>query len=528
MYPSFFKKFTNKNKILFVFLIGNILLMSLIKIPLPYLSKIIIDDILIGKEYNLIRYTIIFFVIIVFFQLCLGFINSLLQSTFFQLFLYDLRKRIFKNSIGSIEEQTNHIQTLMISDSEQLTNNLSTIISIFYNNFFITIGYLSMLLILNIKLTIIALSFIPIYIIWILHTGEHIKNKSIDSQNNKTNLIMLVQKFLENTIALNSYNFQTPAEASFDITNKNNKETNKKLIKMQLNINIITNTIIALATFTPFFTGIFLVKNNEITIGELIAFNGYLANMYPLITSLISLSVLIKTNSAYEKRILNSITNIQKNSEIALDPTSSPIIKISGYVLNDSKNNELIKINNFTIPNNEQSVIQLNGFNGVGKSLFLKSLVGIYSNYSGKIMLFEQDLKFLSFDTITKFIIYVDSSQKTVFKTPNEELSHMSNNKKLINQIFSLLSLENKKNSIDLSMGELQLFRIARALLKHPKILILDEVLTNISNDKVEIFFKQYKNYFPDLIIILVNHNYTNKQFITKEFSIINNKLEEN
>ncbi|RTK78417.1 hypothetical protein DRJ71_17190, partial [Enterococcus faecalis] len=85
--------------------------------------------------------------------------------------------------------------------------------------------------------------------------------------------------------------------------------------------NIVSGTIITLATFIPLFFGVYFVLENKLTAGKLMAFNGYTASLFTPLTSLINLLVLFKTSEIYETRILQAfdidelkfITEISEN-----------------------------------------------------------------------------------------------------------------------------------------------------------------------------------------------------------------------
>ena len=135
------------------------------------------------------------------------------------------------------------------------------------------------------------------------------------------------------------------------------------------------------------------------------------------------------------------------------------------------------------------------GPNGAGKSTLFASMLGLNTKYKGTIKFFGQDIK-KSKDYL-KEIGYVP--QKPIFEknfpaTVNDivrmSLRKESNEKKIdeILQQLWIHELSNRRIG-ELSGGQLQRVFIAKALVNNPKILILDEPVTGIDQQNIDLFF---------------------------------------
>ena len=76
----------------------------------------------------------------------------------------------------------------------------------------------------------------------------------------------------------------------------------------------------------------------------------------------------------------------------------------------------------------------------------------------------------------------------------------------------------------EFSSGELQKLKIARALNKKPKILLLDEMFSHISKNDSSMILENISNYLPDAIIILVEHHYAS-EIVTQVYKINQRKI---
>ena len=128
-------------------------------------------------------------------------------------------------------------------------------------------------------------------------------------------------------------------------------------------------------------------------------------------------------------------------------------------------------------------VVALLGRNGAGKSTTLKSLMGIVTPRSGKVMLDGTDLAGQKSHVIAQAGMQLVPEDRRIFGSLNVEenivLAGLTAPKKWsLDRIYELFPrLKERRNSrgTDLSGGEQQMLAIARALVRDPKIILLDE-----------------------------------------------------
>ena len=135
------------------------------------------------------------------------------------------------------------------------------------------------------------------------------------------------------------------------------------------------------------------------------------------------------------------------------------------------------------------------GPNGAGKSTLFASMLGLNNKYDGTIKFFGQDIR-KSKDYL-KEIGYVP--QKPIFEknfpATVSDIVRMSlrkeSNEKKIDEILQQLWIHELSNRRigELSGGQLQRVFIAKALVNNPKILILDEPVTGIDQQNIDLFF---------------------------------------
>lgn len=148
-------------------------------------------------------------------------------------------------------------------------------------------------------------------------------------------------------------------------------------------------------------------------------------------------------------------------------------------------------IKNVTLSINEGEFVAILGHNGAGKSTLLNTLVGIkdYSNGEISIDYKYNEIGFISQKQVIDWYLNVESNIRM------EEIFLQKKDDELYNKITELLELKPYLNDHieDLSGGQLQRVGIARAIMKKPKLYILDEPTTGLdvySSEKVMQYFK--------------------------------------
>lgn len=156
-------------------------------------------------------------------------------------------------------------------------------------------------------------------------------------------------------------------------------------------------------------------------------------------------------------------------------------------------------------------IYRLEGPNGVGKTTLLKMVRGIVTQDSGLIT--------LSCGTpLAECTTYIDANNRSFLHrlTVKENLAYfLALNKQpkgmaIINSLleeFQITHLLDKVFSL-LSVGQMQLIALIRGLLEQPKLLLIDEALTNIDQQRIESIADYLEGFAndSDRIVIICSH----------------------
>ena len=139
--------------------------------------------------------------------------------------------------------------------------------------------------------------------------------------------------------------------------------------------------------------------------------------------------------------------------------------------------------------------VGLVGPNGAGKSTLFDSMLGLNTKYDGTIKFFDQDIKkskkyHKEIGYVPQKPVFEKNFPATVSDVVRMGLRNESDENKIDEILQQLWIHELRKRRIgELSGGQLQRVFIAKALVNNPKILILDEPVTGIDQQSIELFY---------------------------------------
>lgn len=209
------------------------------------------------------------------------------------------------------------------------------------------------------------------------------------------------------------------------------------------------------------------------------------------------------------------------------------------YIVNieDNLTDKKFSLEKINISFESGRINYLIGKSGSGKTSVLSLILKLFRPTGGKILINNEiDLNELTNDEYSSFIGYVpqeslfyDLTVKDNIKffqddIPDEKITEVVKFLKMDKFVSKLkYGIDTKigPNGSALSGGQRQLISIARALVKNPKILLLDEFTSNFDNILTKEIFSLLNRISPDTIVIVVTHNLKIVDFNNKMNKII-------
>lgn len=416
-------------------------------------------------------------------------------------FAKNIRKSVFYKiqdfSFLNINKfQTSSLITRLTTDVNNIQNAFMMIIRGAIRGPLMLIGASVMAIIVNPKLSLIFILTIPLlaFSLYMLAKLAHPKFQKFLKQQDKMNLI--IQENLIGIRVVKAFVKENYEKQKF------NREANilRKIITSAEKIVVCDTPIVQFLLYSGILVILWfggkMVIHGTMEIGQIASFLTYNIQilMSLMMMSFIFISIILSKASADRiLEVLNEELDIIDGNEKYNFKNSSIIFKDVSFSYTKKKDNLILKDINLEIKDNES--IAIIGGTGSGKSTLVQLLPRLYDIFSGKIYIGGNEIQKYNLKILRDNIAMV-LQKNTLFSGTIRENLLWGNENATDEEIIEvckktqahdfIMSFPNKYNTIlgqggiNLSGGQKQRLCIARAILKKPKILILDDVLSAV------------------------------------------------
>ena len=359
-----------------------------------------------------------------------------------------------------------------------------------------SISIYSMAKIINFKLTLMILIPIPFIIFFMLRIGMLVQKRFKKVQENFASISGRVQENIYGIRVIKSYVQEESETQKFEILNNQMMESNLNMVKLSSILSPVIEIFFSISFVFNLIIGGNMVLNKIITLGDFIAFNGYLTMIMRPIISIGRVINIFQRGIASMKR-LDDIFNVNPNIEDGLKMISTPIkgeIEFNNlsFSYGDSNKKALENIN-LKIP--KGYTIGILGKTASGKTTISNLLLKLYMSPPKEIFIDKVDINDYSLETLRSSIGYVpqdnflfSASIKDNIKFfkdiyTDEEVEKASQISSIYESIINFpkgFDTILGERGVNLSGGEKQRISIARAIIVNPPILILDDSLSAV------------------------------------------------
>ena len=501
-------------------IIGTICMLIVIGVDLflPYLQQVFIDSGLMKGNQNVIVSVLVWIVIITVIKAMLGYGKEFLYDVLSSWVHQDIKNDLFAH-IQTLEFEyfdnmnTGELMSRIGEDAENIWQTIGYGMRLFIENTIYFVISTIILFVLNYKLALACfIVMIPIGFIGIKlekKFGE-IYSK-ISDQTAEINTIAqediagikLVKAFSREKYEINK--FLKMNKVYYDL----NMEQAKIIGDYFPPIEFLTN----IALVIMIVLGGFLVMDGEVSIGILVAFNGYIWNLIWPMRMLGELTDLLSRTVSSANKIF---AIMDKDPSIKTKENFKDVKNIKGNIKFEGVNfkyDDKLVLKNINLDIKAGSTVAIMGATGAGKSSLINLIGRYYDTCKGSIKIDGIDIKEYNLEFLRKNMAIVPQEtflfSETIlnnikFSNENASFEEIKEASKLAcaNEFIEGLELgyntEIGERGIGLSGGQKQRIAIARALVRKAKILILDdstsaldmetehELLKNLSNRKHE------------------------------------------
>jgi ATP-binding cassette subfamily B multidrug efflux pump len=462
--------------------------------------------------------------------LIMGFFMYLMRQTIIvmsRLIEYDLRKVIYeKFQLLSVEfykrNNTGDLMARISEDVSKVRMYLGPAILYGINLTALFILAISSMVNVSLELTLYSLAPLPILSISIYYISSLINKKSTKIQEQLGYLNTVVQEVFSGIRVVKSYAQENSVGDNFAKQSQDYKSKSMELARVNAFFYPLMLLLVGASTIVTVFIGGKMVLAGKISPGNIAEFVIYVNMLTWPVTAIGWVASIVQQASVSQKRI-----NTVLNEELQVQNSSKPIKgQLKGHIQFDNvsftypdSGIEALKEINFDLKAGQKMAII--GRTGGGKTTIAELLLRNYDVSEGSIKVDGKDLKehelqnlrsrlgyvpqdsFLFSDTISKNVSFGNPSvgQKDV-----EKYCAYASIDKDIKELPEGYDTVVGERGVTLSGGQKQRISIARALIKQPDLVILDDCLSAVDTKTEQTILSFFETEFADKTTIIITH----------------------
>lgn len=401
-------------------------------------------------------------------------------------------------------------------------------------------------MIININLSLTLISIIPLISIAITTSvmGGKLHRRFSDKQQAYAELSDFVQEYLSGIKVVKSFVQENNEINFFEKVNKNSYNKNTNLMKIQSFMNPFMQLVSGLSLAIAMGYGGYLTIKNMISVGDFVAFIQYLGMLvWPMIAIGMAINVFIMGAASLQRieSILYEYIEIKDDKNVKNIKSFEGSIKVENLNFKYPKNNKYA-LQNISFELDKGETLGIIGRTGSGKTTLVELFLRIYNIDKNMIFLGGYDVTEIPLNILRKNIGYVPQDNFLFSDTISNNIDFALRNSSVEKIIEAakgacvhdnIIEFQDGYNTmigergVSLSGGQKQRVSIARALIKSPQILILDDSVSAVDTDTEEKILKYLSEGRKDKTNIIIAHRISTIQNADKIIVLEDGKIVE-
>jgi ATP-binding cassette subfamily B protein len=393
---------------------------------------------------------------------------------------------------------------------------------------------------INDTLTWYALSPLPLLSLSIFFVNNKIERRSEEIQKSQSRLSTFVQEAFSGIRVLKSFNRETESTTKFDAESNAYMQQSMKLTMVQSFFFPLIMGLVGLSTILTVYAGSMQVINGNLTLGNIAEFIIYVNLLTWPVTSLGWTSSLVQRAAASQKRInefLHTTSNIVSEKNLVQEIEGKIEFKHVTFIYPDTGIKALKDVSFVVNPGESLAII---GTTGSGKSTISNLISRLYDVREGEILIDNIPITHYELTSLRSQIGYVPQDvflfSDTIYnnigfglrKPQDEKIFQAAKDADVYANIHAFpQGFETRigERGISLSGGQKQRVSIARALVREPKILMLDDALSAVDTKTENTILNSLRRIMQGRTTIIISHRVSSAKLANKIVVLADGKI---
>lgn len=511
---KWFLGFLKKYKWLMVLGLVMTTVISVLAIVNPHISGLIVDDVIKGGNYDELPYLAAILIGVTAVRSVLRFFYQVVFETCSQGVLYEMRDTVYRKFMQEDfafynRERTGDLMSRQTGDMDAVRHFVAYVIYAVYENVLLLIFAIIMIFTVSYKMALCMLVVLPLTALTTYFQSKQVRPAFKRNRNCFSSLNAFVQENVSGNRVVKAFSKEDYEIAKFNAENDDFRDSQLEAAKIWMRFIPIFEVLSYALTIILILYGGYMVIQGEITLGDLVKVNGYLW----------MLTAPLRMAGWWINDIQRFTTSIEKIYDTY---TKEPSIKTPEKGICEARFKGAVEFKNVSYRADDTDIVEdinfkvepgqtigIIGSTGAGKSTIMNLLCRFYDATEGEVLVDGVNVKaldlynlrdnigmamqdvFLFSDTIEGNIAYAhpDCTFEEV-----KQAAIMADANHFIQSLPEGYDTIVGERGVGLSGGQKQRISLARALLKNPSILILDDTTSAVDMETESYIQTQLSN----------------------------------